>query len=266
MRQKTGIRMIRIWGLLCLAAVLCLGAAAWGGMPAAASAAGGYTVMIRDECDLLTAEEEDRLRQDMAGITDHYCGAAFVTTRSSNAESTAEAYFREFFGRDSAVLFLIDMQDREIRIFSDGAAYRQLTTGKANTITDNVYTYASKGRYYECAAKAFYQMERVLAGKPIAEPMRYIGCAMIAVIVSVLINFAVAAAKTSHTKVPSEVLEETAIDRLAFGTMEKTAHKKTRSRHVEVVVGGGGGSGGGGGGGFGGGGGGSSGGGGGHSF
>ena len=262
-----------LWALLWAAAMV-LVLAAGPARAVSASAAGmadpaGQAVVL-DECDLLTDAEEAALLEDMAPITENYCGAAFVSTRSSYAAGAAQDYFRELFGRDSAVLFLVDMQDREIRIFADGAAFSRVTTRKADTITDNVYNLASKGQYYECASKAFYQMGRVLAGKPIAEPMRYIGCAMIAVIISVLINFAVAAAKTSRTKAPAMTLEESAIDRLAFGDIEKANYKKTKTRHIEVesgsgrsgggFSGGGGGFSGGGGGGF------SSGGGGGHSF
>ena len=71
-------------------------------------------------------------------------------------------------------VFLIDMSQRYIYIFSDGNNYKMITRAKSETITDNVYKYAVKEQYYQCAEKAYNQMYTVLEGGKIAEPMKYI--------------------------------------------------------------------------------------------
>lgn len=42
-------------------------------------------------------------------------------------------------------VFAIDMDNRNIWIHSDGAVYQVVTKGYADTVTDNVYRYASRG-------------------------------------------------------------------------------------------------------------------------
>ena len=63
---------------------------------------GGYQVVIDDAADLLSDEEEAKLREDMKPITE-YGGVAFVsnTEYASSASSLARDKFREFFGNDS---------------------------------------------------------------------------------------------------------------------------------------------------------------------
>jgi uncharacterized protein len=86
-------------------------------------------------------------------------------------------------------MFLIDMDNRNIYIFSDGSNYKVITDSKENIITDNVYKYASTSKYFDCASNAFSQMNTLLNGKKISEPMRYISSAIVAIIAAFFINF-----------------------------------------------------------------------------
>lgn len=164
----------------------------------------GYEAVIEDEADLLTDEEEEALSKKMMEVTS-YGNAAFVTVDSnySTAGSYAEDSFYKYFGYDSGTLFLIDMDNREIYIYSNGAVYRTVTNSYANTITDNVYTYASDAEYFTCAYKAFEQIVTLLEGNKIAQPMKYISNAFLAVLLALLINYAVVML-TSVTKKPGE--------------------------------------------------------------
>lgn len=84
---------------------------------------------------------------------------------------------------------MIDMDNRNIWIHSNGAIYRTITKSYADTITDNVYTYASAQDYYGCASEAYTQMATLLAGRRIAQPMKYISNALLALIIALLINY-----------------------------------------------------------------------------
>ena len=51
----------------------------------------------------------------------------------------------------------------------------------AYSITDNTYTYATNKDYYGCASYSFKQINTILSGGKIAEPMRYTSNIFIAI-------------------------------------------------------------------------------------
>ena len=151
---------------------------------------GSFDLIIDDQACLLTEEEEIRLQDEMTKLLE-YGNIAFVSSNSGygSAESKAESYYYEKFGRESGTIFYIDMINRYIYIYSDGANYNVITNMKANIITDNVYQYASDKEYYECASVAFEQMYTLLEGGKISEPLRYICSIILALISSFMICF-----------------------------------------------------------------------------
>ena len=162
-----------------------------------------YQVFIEDKADLLIDEDENNLAVRMKQLTDHG-GVAFVSTIDTGGLATKE-YARqkcyEFFGGDSGSVFLIDMQNRIIYIFSNGKIYETITNEKATIITDNIYKHAKKGDYYKCAISAFEQELTLLGGGRIARPMKYISNALIAIVAGLLINyFIVRSARKSKAK------------------------------------------------------------------
>lgn len=153
------------------------------------NSATGYKVYIIDEYNLLSDQEERRLLQDMIPITE-FGNAAFVSVDTDVSTPVyAKEKYKELFGYDSGSLFVIDMGNRNIWIHSNGKIYKTITKAYANTITDNVYTYASKQQYYECAANVFRQEYTLLQGGKIAQPMKYITNAIISFIIAILGNF-----------------------------------------------------------------------------
>ena len=128
----------------------------------------GYSVLVEDDAQLLDEEEERKLALQMRDITD-YGNVIFKSSDSAvyDTEAYAEEYYWEKLGTDSGILLLIDMDNRMIWIHSDGAVYRVITKSYANTITDNIYRYASGGDYYECAAQAYGQALTLLEGNKI---------------------------------------------------------------------------------------------------
>ena len=148
-----------------------------------------------------------------------------------------------------------------IYIVSAGDNYNIVTKRKAEIITDNIYRYASREEYYECADKAFEQIGIILDGGKIAEPMRHASNVVISIVLAFFINFFIVLGASKIKKASaSEVLKNCDIAFEAGNVSgTKTGTHSVYSPVSESSGGGSSGGGGGGGGGF-------SGGGGGHSF
>ena len=170
----------------------------------------GYHIYIDDKADLLTDDEEDALLENMEAITT-YGNVAFVSILQNpyyDTDDYAENYYKTYFGTESGTLLLIDMQERYIWIYSDGTIYDVVTTNYANTITDNVYRYASNGDYFSCANTAFSQIHSLLKGHRIAQPMKYISNALFALLLAMLFNYCFVMFSSKARKVGNRQLLE----------------------------------------------------------
>ena len=221
----------------------------------------GYELIIQDDADLLTDDEEAKLKDQMTKLT-NYGNIAFVTlevNHTSESEYSRE-FYHNHFGTSSGTMFLIDIDNRQLYIFSDGSNYKVITRQKAYLITDNVYTYAANEEYYKCASEAFYEILTLLEGGKIAEPMRHICNFILAITVSFLLCFMIvrSVSKIKEAK-DSEIINNCSV-RFEIGEITGIKIGEHRVYNPRTDSSSGGGSGGGGGGG------GSSGGGGGHGF
>ncbi|MBE6007380.1 MAG: TPM domain-containing protein [Sarcina sp.] len=225
--------------------------------PAAAS-----SLVVEDNADLLTSEEEAQLISDYSAITE-YMDAAFVTTNSSpgSTASYAENYAINHYGNDPAIIFVIDMDDRELYIYANGPAIKTITSADSRAITDNIYRSASRGDFYECAELAFSQILAKCMGERLSRPVKHITNALIAILAGILVNYFL----TVYSRLP--VIENRTEGQINVSVTSKMAHMPGLLLALPVVLSsvkrykssGSGGSGGGGGGGH-------SGGGGGHGF
>ena len=269
--KKLSLDTFSKFGLALLLAMFVLAFSLLAPVTAFAADDNDYQVIIEDQADLFTDAQEADLKEQLKGILP-YGSAAIITNNEQNydAHALAERRFREFFLNHSATLLMIDMYNRRIEIFSDGAIYRTITRTRANEITDNIYKYATAGDYYMAAKKTFEQMETILEGGRIATPMKYATNAAFAIGIVLIINFIIITAqrkKKNVTTLTNALAYEGGRGRIsAVKSVNSVMTSQRKTRHVESS----GGSSGGGGGGFSGGGGGgggfSSGGGGGHSF
>ena len=154
------------------------------------SARAAGLLVIDDGADLLTDEQETLLKVKYADLA-LYMDAAVVTTNSSM--STARAYAQDYavrnYGTTPAVIFLIDMDNREIYVCTNRDAVKVISNADSRAITDNIYTYASKGDYYSCTDKALEQILARCRGEKLARPVKHITNALIAVLFGVLINY-----------------------------------------------------------------------------
>ena len=228
-----------------------------------------YRVYIDDSEDLLSDSQENLLRQEMNKIT-RYGNVGFVSvSQYSDTGSYAKRLYKELFGSESGILFVVDMGKRNIWIHCNGAIYRVINKPYANTITDNVYRYASRGEYYECAYHVYEQALTLLEGGRISQPMKHISNLLISLVSALLINFYVLIfGRKQLRNVSYETTQAAMTSAVGVNVLSRHLVKSKRTRHIESSGGGGGGgySGGGGGGGGGGSSGGGGGGGGGHSF
>lgn len=151
-----------------------------------------YDVVIEDAANLLSDEEREELIEAMKPVAE-YGHVAFITTLQN--PGTAEAYchkvYDRYWGADpvSAAVFLVDMDNRYVRLQCDGYIYSIVDDNYCDTITDNVFKYAREGDFYSCAEQAFVQVGTLLSGQRIAQPMKYISNALLALISAVLLMF-----------------------------------------------------------------------------
>lgn len=151
----------------------------------------GYVYVLDDSADFLTDSQENSLQKQLYDLT-AYCNVAFVTTTGHSKSSTedfAADYFDDVFGpHANGTIFVIDRCLNEIYLYSDGQAHKIITNSRARSITDNTYTYARDKDYYTCAYKVFAQIETLMQGKRIAEPMRYLCSALLAIVAALFLN------------------------------------------------------------------------------
>ncbi|MDO4734997.1 MAG: TPM domain-containing protein, partial [Lachnospiraceae bacterium] len=159
-------------------------------LPLTAFAADDYQAKIEDGANLFTDSQETELMKQLEELTGYgNMGIATNESYNSDAASLARSKYIEMFGETNGTLFMIDMYNRRIQIFSGGSMYRTITRAKANEITDNIYTYATAGDYARAASKAFDQIKIILEGGRIVTPMKYATNAAFAVGLVLLINF-----------------------------------------------------------------------------
>ena len=178
------MRRVSLGLVLLIAVILCVGC----GRKEKPTVRG--EIIIEDYASLLTSEEEARLSVTMNRLTE-YGNVAFITTSISRGTTDyfAMSQYNRLFGTESGILFIIDMGNRNVFIWTDGYIGSYITRGKARVITDNVAEYATHFQYYTCAAKAFEQAEKVITGGYIPQPMVYASNAVLAVIVGLVLNF-----------------------------------------------------------------------------
>lgn len=114
---------------------------------------------IYDFANLFTSSEESTLYSLVNNfITNHNMDMVIVTINTNN-KSSAMAYADDFydyndFGKGTTfdgLLFLIDMDNREMWISTTGNAILMYNDSRIDNILDSAYTYISSQKYFNCA-------------------------------------------------------------------------------------------------------------------
>lgn len=157
LRREAGLLLAVILALVPLT-VFSLAAAP---MSALAADPGNPHALVYDMADLFTDEEEKELSETAAALKETMNMDVAVVTCEENGSSARE--FADQFYEDqemgvgsdhSGVLFLIDMDNRELWISTEGKMIRYLTDSRIEAILDDVYEHAADGDYFG-AARAF---------------------------------------------------------------------------------------------------------------
>ena len=216
----------------------------------------GYAAIIVDQADLLTNDEEADLAEYLDRVTP-YATAIFATSDTDHSDSIIDHAKKTlekvcisagFENGYTAIIFMIDMSTRKLILYSGETIYKVIDTGLADSITDNTYTYASRGDYYGCAKEAFTQIFKVLDGQKIAQPMRYTTAALLAAFAGLTISFFLVRRKTRRVAASWSSIHETLDIRSFTPRVNSRLVSSRRVKHVESSGGGGGFRGGGGGG------------------
>ncbi len=161
---------------------------------ASAESAGKYQAVIDDAAGLLKSGEEAKVLAAMQPIADEFCNVGFVTYSGSDSSTTvvnkARSWGNKTFGPSADfTVFMIDMATRRLGIYASTYVYKTINTGRANTITDNVYKYATNGKYGDCAVSTFEQITRLLRGQKINAPMQLVSNILLAVILAIIATY-----------------------------------------------------------------------------
>ena len=222
----------------------------------------GNVAVIIDSAHLLSDEEEVKLEEYLDRVT-QYCHAIFLTSDTPHSSSMHEyaKSMLEQIGRSvgltdgrNAIIYVIDMNKRQLTIYAGETAAKTITTAISNAITDNTYTFATKGDYYAAARETFIQIFQVLEGQEIAQPMRYITAAMLALFIGFGISLLMVRSKTKRKKADERAIMDSLESSYFEPAVNATLVSERTVVHVQSGGGGGGGGfsggGGGGGGGF----------------
>ena len=212
----------------------------------------GYEAVLDDQADFLTDDQERALLDQMAPIT-AYGNAVLVCTDShsySSTENFAVNYFENRYGtHDDGVIFVIDMDCREIYLVTEGSTRKALNSARCNSITDNTYIYATESHdrdFYTCASETFSQVYTVLDGGKIAQPMKYICNALFAIMLALFFNYFVVMRLSARSPKRNEIMQ------VSLRNLQSCIHRYTYTSNKKCNPpgsSGGSGSGGGGGGG-----------------
>ena len=153
----------------------------------------GYYMIIEDNADLLSYDEEEMLFEKMEELTEYGHVALFTVDYNPyyDTEEYCNVLYDDYFGRESGTIFMIDMDQRYIYLLNDGYNKRIITNSYSLTITDNVYSYASDEDYFTCAYETFDQASILLNGGRISQPMKYICNALLSLIIGFTITYVI---------------------------------------------------------------------------
>lgn len=119
------------------------------------------TKKIYDYANLLTSTEESDLYNEITEFINTYNMDMAVVTINENNKSSSMAYADDFYDYNdfgigsskSGLLFLIDMDNRNMWISTTGSAIQMYTDARIDAILDYTYEKISEQDYYGCSSE-----------------------------------------------------------------------------------------------------------------
>ena len=147
-----------------LAAILCL-CAGW----MMALNVSAEECLVYDHADLLSVQEEEYLENLAAERKEQWNMNFLVVTIDDSEGKSSMEYADDFYDAqfpeetaEDGVLYLIDMDNREIYLSTCGEAIRYLTDDRIDRILDEAYEYVAEGDYYGTFVAFFEETEAYL--------------------------------------------------------------------------------------------------------
>lgn len=127
-----------------------------------------YRVILVDEIDLLTEDEEKRVQEAMMPISKGGDVLFCAIRQNGDTNILASRMFDKYISKQTdanGILFLIDMHQRNIYIYSRGNMERIITRSDAYNITADNSRYATTGKYADCAVNVFSTIAGIMEGE-----------------------------------------------------------------------------------------------------
>ena len=122
---------------------------------------------VFDDADLLTDTVEQMLQEEIEECISKVSMAIVVVTTDNARGKTAMAYADDFYDENGfgygdsygpGILFLIDMDNREIYISTAGQAISMFTDREINWMLDEIYYWVSDGYWYDACMEFVHQV------------------------------------------------------------------------------------------------------------
>lgn len=130
---------------------------------------------VYDEADLLSDDEEEQLSLQIQKLSDTYDMNFVVLTIDDAEGKTATEYADDFYidkgytvnDRKGGAIYLVDMDNREVRVEANQDMQYYLTDKRADEVIDAGYDDVKNGDYYDCFENMLDQTVQFLdAGVP----------------------------------------------------------------------------------------------------
>lgn len=194
----------------------------------------GYEYILEDSANFIDDAVKSKLISQMKKTTE-YCNIAVVTTTShsyGSTESYAVNTFEDYFGAGAnGVIFVIDRDLNEIYLACEGSTQRTIPNSKCNSICDNTYIYATSSHdydYFTCCMETIDQVNTVLAGGHISQPLRYISSIFIALAAGMIFCFVYALSLSKGRKAKSNELMGAAFTKVEIQNARARFMNQTR--------------------------------------
>lgn len=110
--------------------------------------------VVSDDAYLLTDTERTDLSGQIESLENSTGWDIFAISTDDAEGKTSREYADDYFDTHASskngVVFLIDMDNREITISTAGESIYYLTDERVDAVLDDAYTYVSDGQYYDC--------------------------------------------------------------------------------------------------------------------
>ena len=152
----------------------------------------GFRVVIEDDIDLLTSDEERKLLEDMIPMTE-YGSIAFWSTRgeASEVRTKADEKLDALFGEESASVVVINKALPQLSIQSRGSLAGMIPSAKADGIISRGKTDLSRGLYYDTVSGTFSRMNAQIQSAKTASHIRVIIVLCLSLVIGLSLAYAV---------------------------------------------------------------------------